>query len=105
MSVLFAFPGQGSQRPGLLHRLPNCIETQLTLQEANDVLDRHVLELDDADALRSTVAVQLCLLIAGVTGVRILAARGATAAAANAPRELAHSPTPTRCGWWPCVHS
>jgi malonate decarboxylase epsilon subunit len=77
MSVLFTFPGQGAQKPGMLHTLPDHPETARTLQEASDALGRDVLALDDAQALRSTVAVQLCLLVAGVAMARVLAAHGA----------------------------
>jgi malonate decarboxylase epsilon subunit len=77
MSVLFTFPGQGAQKPGMLHALPGHPETARTLQEASTTLGRDVLALDDAGALRSTVAVQLCLLVTGVAMARVLAAHGA----------------------------
>jgi malonate decarboxylase epsilon subunit len=77
MSVLFTFPGQGAQKPGMLHTLPDHPETARTLREASTALGRDVLLLDHAEALRSTVAVQLCLLVAGVAMARVLAAHGA----------------------------
>jgi malonate decarboxylase epsilon subunit len=77
MSVLFTFPGQGAQKPGMLHTLPDHPETARTLAEATAALGRDVLALDSADALRSTVAVQLSLLVAGVATGRVLAAHGA----------------------------
>lgn len=77
MSVLFTFPGQGAQKPGMLHTLPPHPETVRTLAEATAALGRDVLLLDSADALRSTVAVQLSLLVAGVAMARVLAAHGA----------------------------
>ena len=77
MSVLFTFPGQGAQKPGMLHTLPTHAETARTLAEATRALGRDVLALDDAGALRSTVAVQLSLLVAGVAMARVLAAHGA----------------------------
>nr|WP_269154614.1 malonate decarboxylase subunit epsilon [Pseudomonas bijieensis] len=61
------FPGQGAQRAGMLHGLAPHI-----LDEANDVLGEDVLLLDSAEALQSTRAVQLCLLIAGVAAARRL---------------------------------
>ena len=67
MSSLFVFPGQGAQRAGMLHGLAPHI-----LDEANDVLGEDVLQLDSAEALQSTRAVQLCLLIAGVAASRRL---------------------------------
>jgi malonate decarboxylase epsilon subunit len=61
------FPGQGAQQPGMLHRLP-----RETVSEASDVLGEDVLLLDTAQALTSTRAVQLCLLVAGVAASRQL---------------------------------
>jgi len=77
MSVLFTFPGQGAQKPGMLHALPDHPETARTLAEASTALGRNVLALDTSDALRSTIAVQLCLLVAGVAMARVLAAHDA----------------------------
>jgi malonate decarboxylase epsilon subunit len=77
MSVLFTFPGQGAQKPGMLHALPAHPETARTLDEASNALGRDVRALDTEAALRSTVAVQLCLLVAGVAMARVLAAHGA----------------------------
>ena len=77
MTVLFTFPGQGAQKPGMLHTLPAHEETARTLAEATAALGRDVLALDDAEALRSTVAVQLSLLVAGVAFARVLAAHRA----------------------------
>lgn len=77
MSVLFTFPGQGAQQPGMLHALPAFTETANTLAQASEALGHDVLALDSAEALRSTVAVQLCLLTAGVAMARVLAAQGA----------------------------
>jgi malonate decarboxylase epsilon subunit len=77
VSVLFTFPGQGAQKPGMLHALPDHPETTRTLAEACAALGREVLALDTEAALRSTVAVQLCLLVAGVAMARVLAAHDA----------------------------
>ena len=77
MSVLFTFPGQGAQKPGMLHALPAHPETERTLEGASAALGRDIRALDTASALRSTVAVQLCLLVAGVAMARVLAAHGA----------------------------
>ncbi len=73
MSSLFAFPGQGAQQPGLLQRLPE--GASLLLEEASDVLGEQVLALDSTQALQSTRAVQLCLLLAGVAWARWLLQR------------------------------
>ncbi|WP_312516108.1 malonate decarboxylase subunit epsilon [Stutzerimonas nitrititolerans] len=72
MSSMFAFPGQGAQKPGMLHRLPDEPQIAAALAEAGEVLGEDALALDSAEALQSTRAVQLCLLIAGVAGARLL---------------------------------
>jgi malonate decarboxylase epsilon subunit len=77
MSVLYTFPGQGAQKPGMLHALPDHPETARTLAETAAVLERDPLELDSAAAQISTVATQLCLLVAGVAAARVLAAYSA----------------------------
>jgi malonate decarboxylase epsilon subunit len=77
MSVLFTYPGQGAQKSGMLHALPDHPETVRTLLDASEALGRDVLALDTDAALRSTVAVQLCLLVAGVAMARVLAAHDA----------------------------
>ncbi|UJB32166.1 malonate decarboxylase subunit epsilon [Chromobacterium sp. Beijing] len=76
MSVLFAFPGQGAQRAGMLHCLPEHSSVAQTLKQAGEVLAVNPLTLDSVEALQSTRAVQLCLLIAGVAATRLLAASG-----------------------------
>ncbi|MBK5516889.1 malonate decarboxylase subunit epsilon [Pseudomonas sp. TH10] len=68
MSSLLVFPGQGAQQPGMLQRLP-----RETVLEASAVLGEDVLLLDSVQALESTRAVQLCLLIAAVAASRQLA--------------------------------
>lgn len=73
MSSLFAFPGQGAQQVGMLHQLPP--EAAACVEEASDALGEDVLALDSIKALQSTRAVQLCLLVAGVSCARLLMAR------------------------------
>ncbi|WP_027780262.1 malonate decarboxylase subunit epsilon [Paraburkholderia caledonica] len=72
------FPGQGSQTDGFLHRLPPHPAVHATLDEASNVLGIDVLSLDTPDALRSTVAVQCGLTVAGVALSRALADEGLT---------------------------
>lgn len=67
MSSLLVFPGQGAQRTGMLQALPGDV-----LAEASDALGEDVRQLDSAQALASTRAVQLCLLITGVAHARQL---------------------------------
>jgi malonate decarboxylase epsilon subunit len=76
MSVAFLFPGQGSQRPGMLHELPDHPVAHAMISEATEVLGRDVLELDTPEALGSTIAAQLALLVAGATVARILVEEG-----------------------------
>ncbi|MGX5220533.1 malonate decarboxylase subunit epsilon [Pseudomonas sp. S9] len=76
MSSLWAFPGQGAQQPGMLHALVDSSEGRECLEQASAVLGQDALALDSAAALASTRAVQLCLLISGVAGARILMRRG-----------------------------
>ena len=70
--VAFLFPGQGSQRPGMLVRLRG----SSIYDEAGHVLGRELATLDTADALAHTEAAQLALLIAAVADVRLLAEAG-----------------------------
>jgi len=76
MSILFTFPGQGAQRAGMLHALPDHPEVARTLAESAEVLGMEPLSLDTQEALASTIAVQLCLMIAGVAMGRTLVAHG-----------------------------
>ena len=69
MKILFTFPGQGGQRPGMLAMIP---DREAILTQARAVLGDEVATLDSADALQHTRAVQLCLLIAGVAWAREL---------------------------------
>ncbi len=74
MTTAFLFPGQGSQSAGMLHHLPRHSEITRTLHEASNVLGFDIETLDTAESLRSTVAVQSALLIAGVATARALMA-------------------------------
>lgn len=79
MTVALLCPGQGAHAPGLLHRLPVDAEVARTLDAAAAALGADPLALDAPEALRSTVAVQLATVIAGVAAGRALAARGVEA--------------------------
>jgi malonate decarboxylase epsilon subunit len=74
MTIAFLFPGQGAQREGLLHQLPQHAEVTRTMHEAGSVLGLDVDCLDNAETLGSTAAVQTALLIAGVATARALMA-------------------------------
>jgi malonate decarboxylase epsilon subunit len=67
----FLFPGQGAQKPGMLHELVDDPAVQLTLDEISDEL-RSDVRLDSPEALNSTVSVQLALLASGVATARAL---------------------------------
>ncbi|PTB20254.1 malonate decarboxylase subunit epsilon [Trinickia symbiotica] len=70
------FPGQGAQSAGFLHRLPPHPVVRTTIAEASDALSLDVLTIDTPDALRSSVAVQVGLVVAGVATARRIAADG-----------------------------
>lgn len=76
MNTALLFPGQGSQRPQMLHDLVNHPSVDETLSEASVALGFDVQTLDSADALQSTVSVQLALLVAGVATARALQRSG-----------------------------
>ena len=73
MKILFTFPGQGTQRVGMLQHLP---DGEALLNSVRAVLGDETDRLDSADALRQTRAVQLSLLIAGVGWARELIRHG-----------------------------
>jgi malonate decarboxylase epsilon subunit len=74
--IALLFPGQGSQTPDMLDRLPDHPAVQQTLEEVSTELGYDVRTLDSPEALRSTVPVQLALLTAGVAAARALEAEG-----------------------------
>jgi malonate decarboxylase epsilon subunit len=74
VSAALLFPGQGSQTPGFLQRLSGHPALRSTIDEAAAVLGMDVSSLDSAEALTSTVAVQIGLLVAGVAMMRTLLA-------------------------------
>jgi malonate decarboxylase epsilon subunit len=78
MNIAFLFPGQDTQTPGFLHRLPEHSKVTATLAKAGAVLVRDTLKLDTEAALRSTASVQLEGLMQGAQ-VRALNAKGAEA--------------------------
>ena len=71
--IAFLFPGQGSQRPGMLSRLRSDRIGAELLAEASALLGRDALDLDGAEAQSGTWAAQLGLLIVGVASARQLA--------------------------------
>lgn len=76
MSMALLFPGQGSQTPDMLHRLPDHPAVLQTLDKVSAELGYDVRTLDSPESLRSTVPVQLALLTAGVATARALESEG-----------------------------
>jgi malonate decarboxylase epsilon subunit len=81
MNTAFLFPGQGAQKPGMLHELVDDPAVQLTLEEISDVLKSDVRLFDSPEALNSTISVQLALLASGVATARALQRHGVTCCA------------------------
>lgn len=79
--LAFVYPGQGAQSPGFLHRLPPHPVVISTIEEASDTLSLDVAALDSSEALNSSVAVQISLLVAGVAIARRLTQAGLSAEA------------------------
>ncbi|MFS8931397.1 malonate decarboxylase subunit epsilon [Cupriavidus taiwanensis] len=79
MQVLITFPGQGTQRAGMLKDLPAESAVAAVLAEAQEVLEVPVAAMDTPERLQSTVWTQLCLLTSGVAMARCLAAHDARA--------------------------
>ncbi len=75
MTTALLFPGQGSQRAGMLAGLPDTPSARQTFQRARAVLatlDGVPEPVDDAAALQASTDTQLALLIAGVVTARAL---------------------------------
>ncbi|MEW7313379.1 malonate decarboxylase subunit epsilon [Buttiauxella gaviniae] len=73
MKILFTFPGQGTQRAGMLQKLP---QDNAIMAQVRRVLGDEADSLDSPEALKHTRAVQLCLLIAGVAYAQELERHG-----------------------------
>ncbi|PLS04913.1 malonate decarboxylase subunit epsilon [Neobacillus cucumis] len=76
MKHAFLFPGQGSQKPNMLHELPKHPAVEAVLQEAMEVLGENVYNVDSKEALISTVSVQICLLVSSVAILRVFEVEG-----------------------------
>ncbi|TWT08037.1 malonate decarboxylase subunit epsilon [Planococcus sp. CPCC 101016] len=76
MKLAFLFPGQGSQMPGLLSELPESEATRKVLDSATESLNENIFNFHSPDALRSTTAVQISLLSAGVAAFKAFESEG-----------------------------
>lgn len=72
MSIVYLFPGQGSQQPTMINNLPNHKVVERTIEEASMAIGEDVRLRDSAEALASTVSVQLSLLVVSVAIYRLL---------------------------------
>ena len=78
MSAVFLFPGQGSQRPGMLHDLPDHPIARDMITHATEVLGRDVLELDTPRlSARPSPRSSLCSLTALLPPRRLVEEGGA----------------------------
>lgn len=71
--VMFSFPGQGAQRPGMLSNIPN---RDYWMDRARIALNRPLEDLDSAESFQKTESVQLALLIKGTSYSALLAEIG-----------------------------
>lgn len=82
LKIALLFPGQGSQYPSMLKRLPEHPAIQDTLVEASDALRENIFEIDTEQALQKSRNVQLSVFISGVATARALASEGVLPSAA-----------------------
>lgn len=59
----FIFTGQGFEKSGMLHQLPNTGDTHRKLRQASEILREPWEQMDTAEALRSNRYTQLCIYI------------------------------------------
>jgi malonate decarboxylase epsilon subunit len=76
MKTAILFPGQGSQKPRMLHELVQHPAVDETLSEVSEILSLDVRTLDTPEALQSAVSVQLAILTVGVATARALRQSG-----------------------------
>jgi malonate decarboxylase epsilon subunit len=76
LKVAFLFPGQGSQKPGLLNELPGGNAVKEVLEAASETLNENVYNHHSKESLCSTKSVQISLLTAGIAGFKALEAEG-----------------------------
>jgi malonate decarboxylase epsilon subunit len=79
--IAVLFPGQGSQRPGMLRDLASLPGGAATVEEACTVLQRDLYADDGEFVMESTAAAQRVLLVTGVASMRALGSMGLDVAA------------------------
>jgi malonate decarboxylase epsilon subunit len=76
VKLAFLFPGQGSQKPNMLQKLPEHPAVEAVLQEATEILKESVYNFNSNEALTSTVSVQISLLVSSVAILKVFEAEG-----------------------------
>lgn len=76
MKLAFLFPGQGSQKPNMLHHLQDHPVISEVMEQASEILGESVYKLDSMAALESTISVQLSLLVSSVAVLKAFASEG-----------------------------
>ncbi|WP_068713008.1 ACP S-malonyltransferase [Vibrio tritonius] len=72
MATLFTFPGQGTQKAGMLSELNNFSIGQQILQQASEHLNQDILSLDNEEALLNNRNTQVALTVCSYAYAQIL---------------------------------
>ena len=75
MSILFSFPGQGTQKANMLARVCNS-DNESLFDATSEILGHDVLDLDNESALQDNQNTQIAMMLCGVASARILQAEG-----------------------------
>lgn len=72
MKIAFLYTGQGFQKPGMIHELPDCFYTKKYLKAAEEILGRRIDMLDASSAISSNENTQICIYLCESVWSRIL---------------------------------